>query len=536
MLIERPASPTVKKELLAKAKMTEDLTATAPLELAAAMDVSHRHYHGNGHITARDLKSDAGPAFTIEEKTTAEVGPAQKVLLDTATEHSTSSTATSLLTSPTITVPLSEDPIEAIDDLEDALEEVGKILPKIEPVSPEKPIAKKKAPLPPRTGTAAVRRTAQRLTAKLQTPARAAAIGPMDPMTTTARKPESTSGLARTTRPSALNRSQAPSAKASTFARTPAAAKRQSMTLPAKDGSSKANGNTDYLASRRRPISMHFPAPPAPAKSTKPPTKPTFTLPGDAIAARKRAQLEEKRRKEDEELAKARQFKARPLPNQSKPRPASVIVKQTASSRARMSIYGGDGEMTGTLKENLASNSLKRSGTVTGTISSSVKKIDAAARAIMILPRTPSNTAQKRGSIVVSSRTDVPRALITIPKRQSLMTTTQPSAVRHMSSPSRSHDMSGTSSTNNMPGSKSIITAEDVVKQRQKGREVFNRDRVVKEEREKERREKEEAAKRARADAAERGRQASREWAEKQKKKLLEAKIQQAQAVGGADA
>ena len=54
-----------------------------------------------------------------------------------------------------------------------------------------------------------------------------------------------------------------------------------------------------------------------------------------------------------------------------------------------------------------------------------------------------------------------------------------------------------------------------------KGKQVFNRDKVEKDNAERERREKEEAAKKARAEAAERGRIASREWAERQRKKLM---------------
>ena len=60
-----------------------------------------------------------------------------------------------------------------------------------------------------------------------------------------------------------------------------------------------------------------------------------------------------------------------------------------------------------------------------------------------------------------------------------------------------------------------------MLRKKLKGREVFNRDRMEKEARERERKEKEEAAKRARAEAAERGRIASREWAERQRKKMV---------------
>jgi hypothetical protein len=68
---------------------------------------------------------------------------------------------------------------------------------------------------------------------------------------------------------------------------------------------------------------------------------------------------------------------------------------------------------------------------------------------------------------------------------------------------------------------KAVVTPVDAAQQKLKGREVFNRDRMEKEARERERKEKEEAAKRARAEAAERGRIASREWAERQRKKMM---------------
>jgi hypothetical protein len=69
-------------------------------------------------------------------------------------------------------------------------------------------------------------------------------------------------------------------------------------------------------------------------------------------------------------------------------------------------------------------------------------------------------------------------------------------------------------------GQKLIVTKEDAAQQKVRGKEVFGRAKAEKEQAGKEKREKEEAAKKARAEAAERGRQASREWAEKQKKKL----------------
>jgi hypothetical protein len=68
-----------------------------------------------------------------------------------------------------------------------------------------------------------------------------------------------------------------------------------------------------------------------------------------------------------------------------------------------------------------------------------------------------------------------------------------------------------------------MVTPIDAVMQKIKGKEVFNRDKMEKDAKDRERKEKEEAAKQARAQAAERGRIASREWAERQRSKMLAA-------------
>lgn len=68
---------------------------------------------------------------------------------------------------------------------------------------------------------------------------------------------------------------------------------------------------------------------------------------------------------------------------------------------------------------------------------------------------------------------------------------------------------------------KSSATPVDAACLKSKGKQVFNRGKMEKETIERERKEKEDAAKKARAEAAERGRIASREWAERQRKKTM---------------
>jgi septal ring factor EnvC (AmiA/AmiB activator) len=65
------------------------------------------------------------------------------------------------------------------------------------------------------------------------------------------------------------------------------------------------------------------------------------------------------------------------------------------------------------------------------------------------------------------------------------------------------------------------VSSNDAQVQRQRAKEIYNRDTKLAEDIEREKREREAAAKRAREEAAERGRQASREWAERQQAKKL---------------
>jgi len=65
------------------------------------------------------------------------------------------------------------------------------------------------------------------------------------------------------------------------------------------------------------------------------------------------------------------------------------------------------------------------------------------------------------------------------------------------------------------------VSSHEQFAQRQRAKEIYNRDLRATEDIEREKREREAAAKRSREEAAERGRQASREWAEKQRMKKL---------------
>lgn len=200
-------------------------------------------------------------------------------------------------------------------------------------------------------------------------------------------------------------------------------------------------------------------------KSTKPPTKAAFELPGEALSRRKREAHEARLKAQEEEERQRREFKAKPIRKSVIP---DYVPRETAASRARQSRVG---------LENMDG------GEVT------------------VSKRTPSsgaNVSAHRTSVVLSSQANVsaPRAKAPLPVRKPSPTTHGPS-------------MSGRALQR-------TVTANDVQVQRQRAKEIYERDARMTEDMGRERREREAAAKRAREEAAERGRQASREWAEKQ--------------------
>ena len=230
-------------------------------------------------------------------------------------------------------------------------------------------------------------------------------------------------------------------------------------------------GPTASHAVPKKRISSVHKAPFQPVKSTKPPTRPNFELPGEAIARKLKEQREERSKYEEDEAAKPRVFKARPVRQSHAP-----AVKLTATTKARLSM--AKGERLGNSKPAARPTSMataspnKRLSTLSVPKRSTPPFVNGAAR----LTRGPSLNASTtiRASSALGANRPAP-------------------------------------------------TAEESALQKLKGKEVFGRTRAEIADREKAKKEKEDAARKARADAAERGRIASRAWAEKQKAKKLEA-------------
>jgi hypothetical protein len=354
----------------------------------------------------------------------------------------------------------SEDSIEALDQLDEAVEKVNLGIANAN--SPEKKASpksnndkerlKKAKPAP-------VVRLTKAVAARLS-------------MAQTATKDNSTSSTNARPRPSTM------------LGRTNGV--RQSVVpAAANKPSPKLKKETIIPHSKPRPVSLSFPTPPPAARSSKAPTKSSFQLPGEAVAAKLKVAREERMKREaaaatSKATGKATSdekkpaFKARPVPSTLKKTPS---VRHTAASRARESMMTGDAAPKPAVSS--STTGLKRSNTV-----GSARVRPSMTPATAAKPSQPAQlTVQKRArpsSVHVT-------ASESIAPRQSSAGTARPSIAP------TSRNASATS----------------------KGKEVYARTAAARNAAETEKKEKEDAA-----------RKASREWAEKQKVKKMIAKVE----------
>ena len=264
-------------------------------------------------------------------------------------------------------------------------------------------------------------------------------------------------------------------------------AQRKSDTATHTAGSTRNAGQvTSQVALKTRISSVHK-APFQPVKSTKPPTRPNFELPGEAVARKLKEQREERSKHEEEETPKARVFKARPVRLSHAPE-----VKLTATTKARLSMAKGE-----PINRTKPSNGSERSKQVTRTGPAAMTR--------------PNKRLSTLSTVHQSSQS-------------TLNGSTQPSA-SSFARPARGPSLNVANSVrapSALGTNRPAPTAEESTQQKLKGKEVFDRTKVEIMEREKAKKEKEDAARKARAEAAERGRIASRAWAEKQKARKME--------------
>ncbi|KAI4714470.1 hypothetical protein J4E89_000150 [Alternaria sp. Ai002NY15] len=381
---------------------------------------------------------------------------------------------------------------------------------------------------------------------------------------------------AQTMRSKALGKGPVP-APAAKLSRTPSVAAPKSMkpvkssmarassvrTAPNKDVRVDSTDTVDYLASKRRPISMSFPTPAAPPKG-RAPTKATFQLSSNDVVAKLKAQKEERQKRETEGVVrKPRPISMPPPPKSDKPLtkpafqlPGERIAEKLKAQKEERLKREAEAPAQPAPKQRPVSISMAPHAKSTKALTKATFELPGSAVAEKLrikkeerLKRMEEAEAAKKEAALKTRQAPV-RKPVTVPIRQQQPGVTiappqppqapqpqlqpQPQAQRASSLASKRSSMSlsqppsqsrstSTSSANrnSVIVPKAIVTPVDAAQQKVKGREVFNRDRMEKEARERERREKEEAAKRARAEAAERGRIASREWAERQRKKLM---------------
>ncbi|KAF1970456.1 hypothetical protein BU23DRAFT_591028 [Bimuria novae-zelandiae CBS 107.79] len=405
-----------------------------------------------------------------------------------------------------------EESIGAIDALEEALENVGRSLPSFDQLAEEKSPRKAKY-----TKTAAPSRTPTKST---EGPSMAPKVSRNPSLAPKSLKP---TGLSR----------------AST------------VRAPPKErlGSGEV---TDYLASKRRPISMTFAPPPPLAKSAKAPTTSTFQLPGELKAAELKARKEERLKR----MAEAGPVKARPIsmpppPKSTKPPttsnfqlPGELKAAELKARKEERLKRMAEGDTTAPRQVNLPPPPKSTKPPTVPNFQLPGEKFAAEQRArkeerlkreaeeAEAAKRTAfkARPAPKRTSIIAPVRqTAASQARLLSKENASGPSMQPPQCSSSVTGPQRSGIAQPRSISTSSSNRNSVVLGPaklapvDVAALRNKGREVFNRDKLEKESRERERREKEEAAKKARAEAAERGRIVSREWARKQREKREEA-------------
>ncbi|KAJ4365225.1 hypothetical protein N0V83_008843 [Neocucurbitaria cava] len=312
-------------------------------------------------------------------------------------------------------------------------------------------------------------------------------------------------------------------------------------TAPSKDVRKGSTETVDYLATKRRPISMSFPTPPPPPKG-RAPTRSTFQLSSDAVAQKLKAEKEERLKRQAEGGPKPRPISMPPPPKSTKPPtkasfqlPGEKIAAELKAKKEERLKREAEAPQQPGAPRAPRPISMPPPPKSTKPPTKSDFQLPGAAVAEKLkaqkeerLKRQEEAEAAKKAAAANLRQAPV-RKPVTVPIRQQPGISIPSPAQRSSSIASKRDSIqlsrsTSTSSANRQSmllNAKSTVTPVDAAQQKLKGREVFNRDKMEKEARERERKEKEDAAKRARAEAAERGRIASREWAEKQRKKMM---------------
>ena len=361
-----------------------------------------------------------------------------------------------------------EDSVEALDALEEEIERIGGLIP-ASADDLKSSVKSKKQPKPQSTGVG--KRSGGTLKTKKITGAQIKAR----------------SGRLSTAVGTATSHASTEPTKARARSNTSPAEHKISTTSQNPGSPRVSDQDASQAAAKPRLSSVHK-APFQPVKSTKPPTRPNFELPGEAIARKLKEQREGRTKREEEETPKPRAFKARPVRQSHAPE-----VKLTATTKARLSMAKGE-PISKARSSNVfdASRSVARTGPMASiSPNKRLSTISVPKRSTQNIENGPKQTSANSSARLTRGPSSTIRNSIRAPSA--------------------------------LGANRPAPTAEESAHQKLKGKEVFDRTKVEIMEREKSKKEKEDAARKARADAAERGRIASRAWAEKQKARKAEA-------------
>jgi hypothetical protein len=403
------------------------------------------------------------------------------------------------------------------------------------------------------------------------------------PASPVAKKPASASSQADTTKParkpsvrqstlsrqsSVVRKSMAPPSRpdpsTTTSIKRTTSVKRPSVrpSIAPRPGSSNSTQRTAPLPpaniphSKPRPMSMSFPTPAPPSKSTKAATQATFQLPGEAIAAKLKADKEARLQRQAESGGVQKSTYKPPTTQKSTKAPTKATfqlpgeaiaakLKQEKEERLKRQEESGAGTATAarsTYIPPVVQKSTKPVTKATFQLSSDVfaAKMKAQKEARLQKQKEEEDKKEKERGVfkarpapkmskptaevrqTTASRARLPSTGTAALGRASSVrdsTTTTTAAKKRLSSfhPSASTTTLPPRATTSFQKRQSIA-APSASTTASKGKEVFSRARESKDKEDREKREKEEAAKKARSEAAEAGRQKSREWAEKKKR------------------
>jgi hypothetical protein len=201
----------------------------------------------------------------------------------------------------------------------------------------------------------------------------------------------------------------------------------------------------------------------------KPATRPNFELPGEAISRRKREEREARLKAQEEEERKRREFKARPV--RTSISSGSLSYRETVASRARKSVIHTHNET----RTPPANKRQSMAATIHGRPSLSRPALDFD-MGLKVSSASKASTVRGRCSMVVSDQ-----------------------------------DLSSRGSPSLAVG----VSAQERQAQKARGRAIYERDNKIGAERERERAEKEAVWRAAREQAMEQTKQASLKWKQK---------------------